>query len=396
MLSKSNTSVVDALRQFTRLGVPVGFLVPTQTALDKSIMDATAPVREFLRLQGIHDFDNQAQGRESKVELPARLLSHGTEDAVKVSLYRPETKSGDPRIWIQGLKGRVRAFDLLALAKGDDGLVVINMSDHANRVSLENQSGQAWNLVGRAGRDLSPEAGELIEMLREIGSRGFIPTIRAGDTGIGMTLEHALGIPPSATRVTDFKGIELKSGRRGRAQGRATLFSQVPDWDRSRLKSGLELIREHGYQRDGRRQLYCTVSNEPNSLGLFLTLDAGPGVLNNKAQRPDGSTSDVVTWQMETLCARMIEKHSETVWVVADSRQISGIEQFHYTTAAYTKRPLVENLGVLLETGKVTMDYTLSERESGTARDHGYLFRMLTRDLDLLFPAPIEYDLAGG
>ena len=39
MLSQSNISVVDTLREFKKVNIPVCFLVPTETGLKKSIMD---------------------------------------------------------------------------------------------------------------------------------------------------------------------------------------------------------------------------------------------------------------------------------------------------------------------------------------------------------------------
>jgi len=54
--------------------VDAGYLVPTATGLAKSIMDATAELRAFLVLRGIHDFDEQDQGPEGKVVLEAQVV----------------------------------------------------------------------------------------------------------------------------------------------------------------------------------------------------------------------------------------------------------------------------------------------------------------------------------
>ena len=55
MLSQANISVVDTLRSFKSVGVPVSFLVPTKTGLEKSIMDATKSIRDFFKEQNLHD-----------------------------------------------------------------------------------------------------------------------------------------------------------------------------------------------------------------------------------------------------------------------------------------------------------------------------------------------------
>ena len=115
MLSQSNMPVVEALRSFKSAGVSVAFLVPTLTGLDKSIMDATQPLRSYLREKQIHDFSTQRQGTNHKVRLETILFSNGEVHTTQTSLYRPETKAGDPRIWIYKLASYASPGDLLAI-----------------------------------------------------------------------------------------------------------------------------------------------------------------------------------------------------------------------------------------------------------------------------------------
>jgi hypothetical protein len=49
MLEKSDTNLGQALAAFNSYGAEVALIVPTQTGLQKSIMDATQIVRDFLR-----------------------------------------------------------------------------------------------------------------------------------------------------------------------------------------------------------------------------------------------------------------------------------------------------------------------------------------------------------
>lgn len=51
---------------FANVGLQVAFLVPTPTGYQKSIMDATIPLREMLREMGIHNYVEQKQGPEFK------------------------------------------------------------------------------------------------------------------------------------------------------------------------------------------------------------------------------------------------------------------------------------------------------------------------------------------
>jgi|GEM_PF-6763649 len=49
MLSMSDTPILPHIALFSSYGVDVAFLVPTETGYKKSIMDATAPVRELVK-----------------------------------------------------------------------------------------------------------------------------------------------------------------------------------------------------------------------------------------------------------------------------------------------------------------------------------------------------------
>ena len=100
MLSIANIDVLNTLSVFKKYGVRVSFIVPTNTGLKKSIMDATEDIRLFLKDAGIHNYINQSKGKENKIIKECTLITGNDSIETKVSLYRPETKDGDPRIWI--------------------------------------------------------------------------------------------------------------------------------------------------------------------------------------------------------------------------------------------------------------------------------------------------------
>ena len=72
---------------------------PTKTGLKKSILDATQPVRTHFELAKFHDYSKQQQGIDYKKISTAFFLSSSTVRETKMSLYRPVTKKGDPRMW---------------------------------------------------------------------------------------------------------------------------------------------------------------------------------------------------------------------------------------------------------------------------------------------------------
>lgn len=398
MLKLSNMDVLETLKKFqsakTSGGLDVTFLVPTHTGIKKSIMDATKEVRLFLKKKKIHDFELQAQGTEHKKLIETVVYSKGITTKSICSLYRPETKSGDPRIWFTGLKQLAEPTDLLALIASKSGLVVVNCSNTNLSNLLDENNFNFWNQFD-LDLELNERAVELLDMLKTVANKGFIQTLRKGDTGVGFTLETLLGIQANSSKSPDYKGIELKSKRqRNRSSDRTTIFSKVPDWSRSRLKGSKALLLERGYysEKKGRNQLFHTFScRGPNSLNMLLNLD--DDWLYQDYQLENKKLVHDVQWRLNTLEETLLAKHQETFWIYADTRGKGTNEEFWYRKARYTAGPDPYKLAILLESGAITVDYTITELPSGAAKDQGYLFKIKPDDLELLFEAPVEFSL---
>jgi hypothetical protein len=397
MLVKSDVSVAEALEKLARVSLEAALLVPTPTSLDKSILDATGPVREYLRSKGIHDFDRQEQGPEHKVIRECFFVTAGALERSNVSMYRPVTKSGDPRIWFgAATRHHARAWNLLALVVVNETIYVLNMSDPDAVSALDNASSPFRRAVDTT-RHTSEAFDELMGMLREVCRRGFVRTLRPGDTGVGMTLETLLGIDANSKQAPDFKGIELKA-RRHRGVGRdnrSTLFSKVPNWRLSPVGGAVQLLMKRGYtDKDGRQALYHTLRGDrTNSLGLMLEVDPEPDwLLQVHVDKVTQRREHDVAWEMPVLKQDLAAKHRETFWVHAACRGSGEVEEFHYFEVKHTSGPMVNNLSALIEAGVITVDYALHLK--GTrARDHGYLFKIHPDNIGALFPPPSVYAL---
>ncbi len=105
----------------------------TQTGLAKGILDATAPMRSFFLENQIHDFALQEQGPENKCFFHTFILTETEQKETKTSFYRPNTKKGDPRIWIYGLSQFTQAFDIHILFKFELSLYCVNIT----RIDIE-------------------------------------------------------------------------------------------------------------------------------------------------------------------------------------------------------------------------------------------------------------------
>lgn len=64
----------------------------TQTGINKSTLDATAPVRSFFKEYGIHDYEHQLQGPDNKIFKETYILTETDFFKTQTALYRPVTK----------------------------------------------------------------------------------------------------------------------------------------------------------------------------------------------------------------------------------------------------------------------------------------------------------------
>lgn len=366
-----------------KLGIDYSLLAITATGLVKSIMDAVSTLREYFILNGYHNYQIQEQGIIERK--PAKLVTSTAIIDTQVSLYRPKTKLGDPRIWVYKLNKHAEPNDTLALVLVNDLLYVFNIS----KINLKNYE----NLLATFVAEKESVALELLKKLRSLAKDGPLKAVKTGDTAIGMTIEHALGIEANSLKTPDYKGIELKSAREKTKtqKNRSTIFAQVADWKISPLKNSGEIVDKYGYMRDADLKLYCTINTKsPNSQGLQFEYRANEDLLVEK-HTTDG---DIAYWQGATLRARLLEKHKETFWIQAESIYIDDHEHFILKSIIHTKNPLISQFMQLLDEGIITMDHLIKRKnKTGAAAEKGPLFKINPKNLMLIFPESKIYNL---
>lgn len=387
------------LKRLTAASVDVTLIQPTRTGLEKSILDATAPVRSFLRERGLHDYDTQGQGAaENGVKLDAMLLSATNAVISTASLYRPKTKTGDPRIWFAKLPQYTSPDDMLAITANDGRLLVVNLTQVDVEHVLDERSGPLWEMIQAISDAAQSVAHELLAKLRKIAASGLVPSVMAtrADTAIGRTLETALGIAINSKREPDYKGIELKSYRRATSaarENRKTLFAQVPSWEVSKFKSSREILDAFGYQRDADFKLYCTVSTKVrNSQGLYFKMDDKSGLLNECSSQPE--VGAFASWILKDLRASLVAKHNETFWVSAKVHEVGGHDHFEFKDVIHTRKPIPSQFDILLDQGEITMDHLIKRNAKGRVSEKGPLFKINAASLPLLFPPSQIYALS--
>ena len=379
------------LKVLTENSVSLTLIEPTENGLKKSIMDATGSVRNYLKKNSFHDYDLQSQGPENKVVIEAIIYNENSVFKSNSSLYRPQTKKGDPRIWFSGLTKHSKPNDILALICFDGNIHILNLTqlsvDQLLKSALINPLKELIQEINGVENSV---ANELLVMLRKIAGSP-IPSMLDADTSVGRTLETALGIDINSSKLPDYKGIELKSFR-AKKGNRKNLFAQVPNWELSKFKRSAEILDAFGYWREEDFKLYCTVSgNTVNSQGLSLKVDSDINqLIENSDQKEVG---DFVVWTLDKLHERLLDKHKETFWVAADTITIGGKEHFQYKEVEHTKKPITSQFDILLEQGVITLDHLIKRNSKGKVVEKGPLFKIKPNSLDLLFPPSSIYHL---
>ncbi len=380
------------LKVLTENSISLTLIEPTETGLKKSILDATGPVRNYLKKNNLHNYELQQQGPEHKEFIDSIIYESHSITKTKASLYRPNTKNGDPRIWFYNLAKHANPNDILALICYNKVIHVLNLTSLPIESLLRSTVlNPLKELVHEISTSENAIANELLSLLKGIAARGPIPSEVVADTSVGRTLETALGIDINSSKQPDYKGIELKSFR-AKKGNRKNLFAQVPNWELSKFKSSEEILDAFGYWRDDDFKLYCTVSAiTTNSQGLSLRVENDINYLiENSTNRTIG---DFVVWTLEKLHERLREKHKETFWVSADSIMIDGKEHFRYNEAEHTRSPIESQFDILLEQGIITLDHLIKRNSAGKVVEKGPLFKIKPNSLDLLFPPSKHYKL---
>lgn len=372
----------------------------TETGLKKSILDATAPVRAYLKEKNVHDYETQLQGPEHKHIIDTYILTEGAQYPTKTSLYRPVTKKGDPRLWVNKVRDVefLRANDIFAIIAHRGILFAVNLTNiNIEKVCTSPIDTPLKDLIFEISREKDAVSDELLGLIRDR-MTDWMPAEILADTGIGRTVESILGIDMNPSKNPDYKGIELKSHREA-SKVRNTLFTQAPEWAISRLKNGRAIVEEYGYIPAGytHKSLHVTLTaNRPNPQGLGLSVQPQLGLLEadefSQIVLADGSfkkVNDVAAWQLMNLHERLLTKHHETFWIDAETKKESGREYFRVTELLHTKNPIPSQFDILLEQGQITVDFLLCRDSGGDT----YSFKIKSKARPLLFPQSDTYNL---
>jgi len=216
---------------------------------------------------------------------------------------------------------------------------------------------------------------EFKNKFKDIREHGFYKSMRRGPTGVGHTLEQCLGLTENNVCVPDLGDVELKS-HRDNVTSLITLFTfNRKAW----VMEPLLAIRTYGtLDQNGRLGLYFTMSQQPNSSGLFLTVtDEVVSV-----QHISGKT--IVRWFNEDLSKQFQAKMPALLLVTARTELRGDTEYFHYYRARLLTGTSPTLIADQIRRGNILIDLRLHDAIT-YARNHGTGFRAKEGSLDQLF-----------
>lgn len=224
MLEKSNAALDDLKQAFEAEGIEVGYFFPTATGLEKSIFDAHEKLCEFFKKFGIHDFSQQEKGQAFKRVIELQLLSINVEASLQMSVYRPDSKNGDPRFWISGIKKYARADDCLIFFKRNETVYLINASDSnlyiAGKLTI--------NLLKILKEKMDKPLGELDGLLPNLSEISFPKDL------VEWAGHHSGGVK---------RLFDVSSGRPGKDLLKTNLIIRLENWVTSVVTNEKEVPR---------------------------------------------------------------------------------------------------------------------------------------------------------
>ena len=224
---------------------------------------------------------------------------------------------------------------------------------------------------------------ELKNKLKIISNKGYIPTLRKGDTGVGQTLEQELGLTENNDSAPDLGSLGELKARRSKQKSLTSLVS---------INKCIEWGRRCGCLSDA--ITYFGKERSDGELGLSLTLNfKGKTEIENKERgfiakiwgnkiRFYGTGQwmpPIYFFSINLNKAYELYKNKfESGLISVEDTMGTGVhEKFHYKNAYRYSSLNVQRLVNLVKSGIIKIDFRCRTQNGGYGvRDHGTSFRI--------------------
>ncbi len=236
---------------------------------------------------------------------------------------------------------------------------------------------------------------KIIDVFHKVKALGFVKSKRRHDTGIGKTFEDYAGVKENNLAQDDLYGYEIKSHRED-ASCYITLFTKAPSFPKG---ANAYLNSNYGTPYEDNPALhrihtsmFATAKNTYHGrLSFQMVNDRQNRVLKIAIYNltTDRKLDDRVGYTYEALEKILNKKLHNLFYVSAIRRKDQNGESFHFNNAEIYTSPSLDRFLDLLDNGKIMYDIRIgsyrSGRNIGKTHDHGSGFRILEKNLPLLY-----------
>lgn len=229
-----------------------------------------------------------------------------------------------------------------------------------------------------------------------IKDKGFVPSNRIHDTGIGKTFEDLMQIVENNNHLADYKGIlELKS-KRVFSESMFTLFTKSPSFPKGVNSKIREKYGKPDQKFPGCKVVHSTVSALKfntflDKFGFKLEIDktAEKISMSIKNLAKDEILEKDIYHRFSDLRKVIDEKCRYMAVIYADTKNENEKEFFHFTKAILLTGLTFSKFIGLVGQGIIVYDIRLgvysSGKNAGKPHDHGSGFRVLKKNLNKVF-----------
>ena len=242
---------------------------------------------------------------------------------------------------------------------------------------------------------MQQDVKDLIEKFEEIRKIGWVKSVRAGSSGVGMTFEKLLGVSENRLAQPDYKGIEIKT-KRNYSKSYTTLFNCAPLG--SNLHEVERLKDTYGYP-DSVLKTSKVINNSifANCLSWVGSKFIFKLQVDRKAKKVFlyifDSTGKLleknVYWSFAVLQEKLYRKVNMIAFISAIRKFYKGDEFFKYYKMSLYKLKSFDLFIDLLERGIIRVTFKLgvirNGERIGMIHDHGTGFEIKESDLPLLY-----------
>ena len=229
---------------------------------------------------------------------------------------------------------------------------------------------------------------EFLYQFHKIKEKGFIKSLRDGNTGAGYTLESELGLIENNLSLPDLIefSTELKTKRITSKSSSLTLYTNDSAW----VTPQIDVIEKYGWNHRkyiGEKTVQSTVTTRVNKRKFNLIVTDPKYLLVCKDDTP------FIEWTWETISQDYFNKFGNLIVVDVDVKKVENKEWFHFIAFNRYQNTSTKHFRNAVENGLIDVDlrlYTQYNVGKGV-RNRGTALRVKHKNVSKLYDSQEYY-----